>query len=444
MDKKYLDHILDGASGAAGDNSFRIGRHVFVGVAFAVLLVGGVGGWAMTAELSGAVIAQGSVKVDRNLRVIQHRDGGIVSEIAVREGDRVAQGQVLLRLDDVQTRAELSIVRAQLAELAIRKARLIAERDGVEALDLPVLVGQDDHVRLILRGETRLLEGNIRNRKTQKEQLTLSIEQLEEEIRGLEAQRVSTKRESGLAEIEHTKIKGLADRQLVDGTRLYTSDRELARLSGEMGATEASIARAKAKISEVRLQIISVDETARTDAQRELSLIDPKLAELKERGNAIDDRLARTDIRSPIAGTVNEITVNTLGGIISPAEKLITLVPDNADLKVEARLAVTDIDQVFVGQAARLRFSAFNQRVTPELKGVVVYVSPATTVDQASGEPRYLAEIKLNPTEAEKLGSNELRPGMPIEVFISTERRTALSYLAKPLTDQFSRAMRED
>lgn len=426
------------------ERRFRVGGRVAAGLAFGVLLLAGAGGWAATAELTGAVIATGAVKVDRNLKSIQHRDGGIVSEIAVREGDFVEEGQVLLRLDDVQTRAELSIVRAQLAELSIKKARLMAERDGLDRMELPRL--SDDagaHIDDIVRGETRLLEGNLRSRKTQTEQLALSIEQLGEEISGLEAQHAAKLEEFKIVEHEHGKIKGLADQKLIEGSRVYTTNRELARLNGEQAEVEAGIARARVRISEIRLQIIAVDETARTEAQRELSAVEPKLAELRERAAAIEDRLNRTDIRAPIAGIVNELSVNTIGGVITPAEKLVTLVPEDAELKIEAKLAPTDIDQVRVGQAAKLRFSAFNQRTTPELAGEIAYVAAATSVDQASGQSFYLAEVRISDDEMARLGDNRLRPGMPLEVFIATEDRTAISYLAKPLLDQFERALRE-
>jgi HlyD family type I secretion membrane fusion protein len=426
------------------DLTFRLGGRIFAGVAFGFLLVAGAGGWAATAQLTGAVIASGSVKVDQNLKAVQHRDGGIISEIAVKEGDFVNKDQVLLRLDDAQTRAELSIVRAQLAEAAIKKARLVAERDGLDKLQFTEeLVITTQHLQALLMGETRLLEGNLKNRKSQKEQLELGIDQLGEEIKGLDAQRASKVQEISLVDTEHKKMKNLADKRLIEGSRVYTTDRDMARMSGEKGEVDAQIARAKARISEIQLQIIAIDEAARTEAQRELSVVQPKIAELSERQIAIEDRLARTDIRAPIAGTINVLSVNTIGGVITPAETLVTIVPQDAALKIEAKLAPTDIDQVHIGQTAKLRFSAFNQRTTPELVGQVVYVSPATSMDEATKQPFYLAEIGVTADELERLNGQALMPGMPVEVFMSTEPRTALSYLSKPFTDQFSRAFRE-
>jgi HlyD family secretion protein len=418
---------------------------MFAGLVLGIILVLGCGGWAAFAQINGAVIAQGMIKVDQNLKTIQHRDGGIISEIAVREGDFVKAGQIMLRLDDVQTRAELSIVRSQLAELGARRARLIAERDALPAIPVSstdkVPVSQAD---LVGYGEVRLFEGNRVNRESQKEQLRFEIEQLGEEIKGLQAQQAAKTDELALVAAEHEKVKGLADKKLIERSRLYTSDRDLARLMGEQGEVNASIARARARTSSINLQIIAIDDSARTEAQRELSEVETKLSELNDRRTAIEDRLSRTDIRAPLSGIVNELSVHTIGGVITPAETLAMIVPENATLKVEAKLSPTDIDQVFVGQPATLRFSAFNQRTTPELKGRIIYVSAATTRDPATNEVYYVADVQVDPGELDKLGRQALMPGMPVEVYVSTEQRNAISYLSKPFTDQFAKAFREE
>lgn len=427
------------------DNAFPVGARVFAGLTLGMLLFAGAGGWAATTRLTGAVIASGVVTVDENLKAIQHRDGGIVSEIAVKEGDFVNRGQILLRLDDAQTRAELSIVRTQLVELTARQARLLAERDNLDRIEFSQeLSVKRDEFPSIFFGENRLFEGNHNNRKSQKQQLELGISQLDEEIRGLTSQSNSKADEINLVKVEHDKIKGLTDKRLMETSRKYVIDREMAKLLGEQGEIQANIARARARMSEIQLQIIAIDETARTEAQRELSVIEPKLSELLERRVAIEDRLARTDIRAPLSGTVNELSIHTIGGVITPAEKLVTLVPADAPLKIQAKLSPTDIDQVFLGQPAKLRFSAFNQRATPELHGKVAYVSAATSSDPSTGQTYYLADIVVPSDEQAKLGDNKLIPGMPVEVFVSTQERTAISFLAKPLTDQFNRAFREE
>lgn len=427
-----------------GDAVYRLGSRVLAGSLLGLLLLGGVGGWAATAQLTGAVIAQGVVAVDQNLKTIQHRDGGIVNMIGVREGDHVRAGQVLLRLEDAQTKAELSIVRSQIIELTARRARLVAERDSLARIEFPgTLDAADAEVAPILQGETRLFDGNRLNRESQKQQLELGVVQIGEEIGGLEAQRASKVDEMELVEVEYLKVKGLADARLIEGSRLYTASRERTRLLGERGEIDAAIARARTRMSEIRLQIIAIDENSRTEAQRELSVVETRLSEFQDRRTVIDDRLTRTDIRAPIDGIVNELNVHTLGGVITPAEVLVTIVPADARLKVEAKLAPTSIDQIHIGQPARLRFSAFNQRTTPELKGSVTYVAAATTREPATGEVFYLGNVEVDPQEMAKLGGQALLPGMPVEVFVSTDERTPVSYIFKPFMDQLNRAFRE-
>ncbi|MBZ9605985.1 HlyD family type I secretion periplasmic adaptor subunit [Phyllobacterium chamaecytisi] len=426
------------------ENTFPVGPRVFAGITLGLLLFVGAGGWAATAQLTGAIIAPGMVKVDQNLKSIQHRDGGIISEIAVKEGDFVTKGQIMLRLDDAETRAELSIVRTQLVELTAKQARLVAERDNLDAIMMSAeLTARTNDYPHVFFGEKRMFDGNRQNRESQKEQLILGIDQLGEEIKGLEAQHDAKIDEIALVKTEHGKIKGLTDKRLIETSRKYVIDREMAKLLGERGEVEANIARAKARMGEIRLQIIAIDETARTEAQRELSSIEPKLSELRERRVAMEDRLARADIRAPLSGTVNELAVHTIGGVITPAEKLVTLVPADASLKIEAKLSPTDIDQLYVGQPAKLRFSAFNTRTTPELHGKIAYVSAATSSDPTTGQVYYLCDVIVPSEELEKLGDSKLMPGMPVEVFVSTEQRTAMSFLSKPLADQFNRAFRE-
>ena len=422
---------------------FRLRRHVMAGILLGVLLFAGCGGWAATARLSGAVIAQGTVTVDQNLKEVQHRDGGIVAEIAVKQGDLVAAGQTLLRLDDTASRAELSIVRAQLVELVIRRARLAAERDGAERIVFP----RDVHAlapdaAAMLADETRLFEGNRFTRRSQTDQLELAIVQTGEEIRGLEARRAAKIEETDLLALEREKVVYLFNKGLTDGSRVHALNREWARINGEKAEIEASIARAKVRITDVRLQIIALEQNARTDAQRELRTLESRISELVDRRIVIEDRLSRTELRAPMTGRVNELSVFTVGGVITPAAKVVTLVPDDARLRVEAKVAPTDIDQVQQGQRARLRFSAFNQNTTPELRGAVAQISPATIRDPISGTMAYIVEVTIE-DDLSKLGPHALVPGMPVEVFISGLDRTAFAYLAKPLVDHFNRAFRE-
>lgn len=426
------------------ETAYRIGPLVFAGLALAVFLIVGVGGWAATARLTGAVIAMGTVSVDQNLKSIQHRDGGIVSEINVREGDTVKEGQVLIRLEDAQTRAELSIVKSQLVELVTRRARLLAERDGLPEIEFPAELSVDDStVTEAMSGAARLFEGQHASRESQRQQLMLGIEQIGDEIKGLVAQRQSKAAEAELSAVEQARIADLRDRQLTDSARLYSVNREVTQLLGQLGEIDAETARARTRISEINLQIIAIDEGARTEAQRELSVVETRIAELRDRQFAIEDRLARTDIRAPISGTVNELSIHTIGGVVSAAEVLVTIVPAEARLWIEARVPPVSIDQVSVLRPARLRFSAFNHRTTPELEGKVIHVSAATSRDSATGESYYLARVAVDDAELKKLGDQHLIPGMPVEVYMTTDERTALSYMVRPVTDQFNRAFRE-
>ena len=424
--------------------SNNIGPRIIIATILAIILIGGLGGWAMTAQLSGAVIASGKVIVDQQIKAVQHPDGGIVSAIRIREGDHVVEGQVILRLEETQTQAELSIIEAQLLELAVRRARLVAERDQSDTIEFPLELDLSlPVINALVKGEQRLFEGHKSHRESRKRQLELVISQVKDEISGLEAQLRSKDDETVLVEEHRTRLEYLVAQKLMEHTPLYAVKREVARLSGERGEVAASIARARTKVNEISLQILDIDENARTEAQRELTALDAKLSELTDRQLAVSDRLSRTEIRSPISGTIHELNIHTVGGVIVPAEVLTTIVPVNAHLAIEIMLPPTSIDQVEVGSFARVRLPALNQRTTPELDGKITYVSPATTLDQATGQYFYRAEIALEDGEMVKLGESRLIPGMPVEAYVTTSERTAMSYLIKPITDQLGKAFRE-
>lgn len=438
------------ASGAGGlsreRDVFSLWSRVAIGLGLIVVLVIGFGGWAALARLEGAVITTGVVKVDQNLKEVQHRDGGIIKTLAIRQGDLVKGGQVLATLDDVQVRAELLIVRSQLAEALGRQARLIAERDNLPSITFPKeLVGLASTAEAAIQGERRLFAGNKLGRDSQKEQLALSISQTGEEINGMESRLAAKLEEIKLVGEERDKLAGLFEKKIVEYARVYTAHRDWARILGERGEIEATIARAKVRTSEIKLQIIAVDQNASTEAQRDLRTVDARIAELNERKLAIEDRLSRTEIRAPVSGYVNELFVHTVGGVITPAARIATIVPESAELKFEVRILPVDIDQVREGQPARVRLSAFNRNTTPELRARVVMVSPASARDPSTGQEHYVAYVQLDASEdaLTQLRGIKLVPGMPAEVFISTQERTAVSYLTKPFTDQMNRAFRE-
>lgn len=426
----------------AGDNVFSMRGRVIVGVIFGLFLVGGVGGWAATAKMAGAVIGQGTVMVDEDLKVVQHIDGGVVREIGVRLGDRVSAGQVLLRLDNTQVQAEHAILLGQTVEFQTRRYRLLAERDGLNALNIPDAFFEEyPQAAVMADGEIQLFESNLEFYQQQMEQMQLQIGQLRQEIIGLQSQLTANQNEYELASADRARLRSLAQSQLVETARLSAAERDTARLQGQNGEIEAAIARAQSRISELQSRVIGMESDRRTVSQRELRAIDAQIGELSQRLHAASARLARVDIVAPVSGVVNELNVSTVGGVISPAERLLTIVPDDADLAIEFKVALTDIDQVTVGREATLRFSAFNQRVTPEATGVVTRVAAAAQVDPATGQSYYSADVEVT-SGHEKIG--DLVPGMPVEVFVQTEEQTAIAYFLKPFTDQAARAFRED
>lgn len=429
-------------AGKNRDLNFRIAPQVVGGLTLAGMLLFGFGGWAAVARLEGAVIAPGSVKVEQNLKEVQHRDGGIVKSILVRTGDVVREGQVLLTLDEVQTRAELQIIRAQLAENLARQARLIAERDNRESITFPPeLADLSQGHDALMSGEARVFHGNRLTRMSQIQQLELGIAQISQEIAGSEARRAAVADEMTLVETERTKVLDLFQRALISHDRVYAVNRELIRLQGTNGEIDAGIARARTRISEARLQILAIEQNARVEAQKELRGLEAKVAELQERHVAVRDRLSRMEVRAPISGIVNELNIHTVGGVVTPAAKILTIVPEGSDLSVEIRIAPNDINQLAVGQPARLRFTSFQANVTPEVPGKLSKISAATMKDPATGQPYYVGEVAIG--DRAKLGERPLIPGMPVEVYVSTQERTALSYMAKPVVDHFNRAFRE-
>lgn len=416
---------------------------VIAGLAFMGLLLVGLGGWAATAKLNGAVIASGTVKVDQNLKVIQHRDGGIIARIMVREGDPVEAGQVMMVLDDLQLRAEQSILRTQLNEALARVARLKAESAGADRIDFGPLAS-DTAAQVVIQGEERMFAGRQANLQSQEEQIRLAMDQIGQEVEGLQVQRTAFEDELVLVEAQHADLKNLLEKKLVEQSKVQASERELVQFRGRIGEIDTSIARSKMRVGELEVKRIALADQVQTEAQGELSLTEARVAELTDRLSAVEGQLARTRIRAPIAGLVNELRVHTEGGVISPAEVLATIVPSDATLKIEVRLAPSSVDQIWPGQEARLRFTAFNSRTTPELSGAIAQVSPATTVDANTGEAFYVASVSLSDSELAKLGDVTLLPGMPVEAYMTTREQTALAYLMRPVTDQFARAMREE
>lgn len=421
--------------------------HLLFGTLIAALLVIGLGGWAATANLAGAVIAAGTVVVDSNVKKVQHPTGGVVGEIKVRDGDRVQHGDLLLRLDETLTRANLAVIVSQLNELAVRQSRLRAERDGAEGigetLPRPSDYMIDRGIAEIMAGERTLFESRRRARAGQKAQLQERIAQLREEISGVDAQRVAKTRELALVGAELAEVEKLWDKNLMPLSKVTAIRRDAARIEGERAQLTATTAQAKGKITEIELQIIQIDNETRLEVMKDLREAQAKEAELIERRVAAEDQLKRVEIRAPQSGIVHQLSVHTVGGVITQSEPVMLIVPEDETLVIETKVLPQDIDHVHVGQAAFIRFTAFNQRTTPEFQGQVMRVSADLNKDPQTGQAYFIARISLRDAESKKLGSLRLVPGMPAEVHIATGDRTAISYLLKPLTDQFAKAFSE-
>ena len=431
---------------AARDARASIRRHVIFGCVVVAFLAVGLGGWAATAEIAGALIAQGSLVVDSNVKKVQHPTGGVVGEVRARDGDRVKAGDILVRLDETVTGANLAIITKGLTELYARKARLGAERDGADSVPAPKQLADktnDPDVQEALASERKLFELRRTARLGQKDQLQQRIKQLQEQITGLTAQQAAKSKEMDIIAQELQGVRDLWAKNLIQINRLTSLEREEARLQGEHGQLIATAAEAKGKIVETELQILQVDQQFTSDVAKELRDTDSKIGEYVERKVTAEDQLKRTDLRAPQDGIVFQSTANTVGGVITAGDPVMLIVPQMDTLLVEAKVEPKDIDQIQFGQPVVLRFSAFNMRTTPEINGTVVRVGADTSTDQRTGQSYYLVRIAMTPEEVAKLGDVKLTPGMPVEAFIQTGNRTMMSYLVKPLHDQLKRAFRE-
>jgi len=428
------------------DSQASIRRHIIAGSVIVGVLAIGFGGWASTAELSGALIAQGTIVVDSNIKKVQHPTGGVVGEVRVHDGDRVKAGDILIRLDETVTRANLAIVTKSLIELYARKARLGAERDGVDTVAMPPELkdqADDPDVKASLDSERKLFDLRRTARLGQKDQLRERIKQLQEQISGLVAQQDAKSKEISFVDQELSGVRELWQKNLVQLNRLTSLERDEARVEGERGQLVASAAEAKGRIAEIQLQILNIDQESSSDVAKELRETDSKIGEAVERKVTAEDQLKRIDIRAPQDGVVFQSTANTVGGVIAAGDPIMMIVPESDKLSVEVKVEPKDIDQVAIGQPVVLRFSAFNQRTTPELNGSVTRIGADTSNDQRTGQSYYLVRIGIEPSELDRLGPVKLTPGMPVESFIQTGKRTLVSYLVKPLHDQLMRSMRE-
>lgn len=428
---------------------FPAGKALYIGLFATLLLFGGFGGWAVFTEISGAVIASGQIEVEQNRQVVQHPDGGVIADIVVDEGDTVKAGDILIRLDPTLEKSELNIIEGQLFELMARRGRLIAERDGMDVITFdPRLLARAQgsaEIAELVQGQENLFHARRDSVAKQKEQLAKRLNQIENQIDGIAAQKTALNTQLDLLSQELADQQKLLDRGLAQSSRVLALQRSQAELLGDLGDLTARQAESEGRITEIYIEIETLDSRQREDAISRLRDQQFRALELEERYNALNEKLSRMDISAPVSGIVYGLTVFTPRSVIRPAEPILFLIPQDRPLVITARVPPTDIDQVYVGQDALLRFSALDQRTTPELFGRVTKVSPDAFQDEASQSAFYRAEIILNDGQIDRLPANvTLIPGMPVEAFIRTTDRTPLAYLIKPLADYFAKAFREN
>ncbi|WP_226779772.1 HlyD family type I secretion periplasmic adaptor subunit [Oceaniglobus trochenteri] len=432
----------------SGARPWSATRPMVIGLLALLALVGGFGTWATMTQISGAIIASGQIEVERNRQVVQHPDGGVVSEILVDEGDTVAAGDVLVRLDATLLQSDLTTVESQLFELMSRRARLTAERDDKDTIvfdpELLEVAARRPEVLDLVDGQTRLFEARRVSIDQQVQQLNIRRQQIASQITGVTAQQNALTAQLDLVGQELDAQQSLLDRGLAQASRVLALQREDARLRGVVGELEASAAQSAERITEIELEILRLGATRREDAITQIRDLQYRELELAERRRALREQLSRLDIKSPVSGVVYGMTVFAERSVIRAADPVLFIVPQDRPLVIAAQVASIHIDQVYLGQEVILRFSAFDARTTPEFIGEVTQISADAFTDEASRSSFYRAEIQLRANEIEKLPENlTLIPGMPVEAFLRTEDRTPIAYLLRPLSDYFAKAFRE-
>lgn len=428
-------------------DTWNLRGHIIAGAVLIFLLFGVVGGWAVASDIAGAVVTTGQVVVESNVKKVQHREGGMIAELLVRDGEQVQAGQLLVRMDDTVPRANLEVIRNQIVELTARRLRLEAIRDGRTEIVAPAgfqAPGGADAFADALKAEQTLLTAQLDLRQQKRKQLKEQTAQIQQEVKGQSAQRASREAQVKLIEQELVGLRELWKKKLIPLSRLNALERDAERLHGEGGELTAAIAQSKNKISEIEMQITQIDADLLAETLAELREVSAKLAELAERQVAAEDQLRHVDVRAPRAGFVQQLAVHTVGGVVNPGETMMLIVPQEDRLIVEARIDPQHIDQVDLGREAYVRFSSFSQKTTPELVGRIYTIAADAIVDQNTGVSYYLARLEFDRDTLPESLRNRLVPGMPAEIYVQTGSRSVLSYFVKPLTDQLERTFREE
>lgn len=416
------------------------------GLVLFIFIFGFVGVWAATAPLSSAAVAMGKVVLNQNKKTIQHLEGGIVAEIFVQEGDKVEAGDPLVRLSDINAKAKLDILRMQVNTARAAEARLLAIRDGKQTPDFHrdlIAQSKDEDMRDLLQAQTRLFASQQLAFQGQLDVMSQRVKQLEDEIKGLQSRKRASERQLQLIEDEIGSVRELVNRGLAQKPRLLSLQRDKAELEGSIGEFTSLIAKSGQSIGENKIQMINLRTERINEVMEELSTTQDTIADVEERLRAARDVMNRIIVMAPQSGTVTGLMVHTIGGVISPGDPIMDIVPQDDELIIEARVLPTDIDIVYAGLDARVRLSAFKVREVPMLNGKVKHVSADSFIDKSSGEQFYTARIKVNDGELDALEGVELYPGMPADVLVVTGAKTPLQYLLDPLSSYALKAMRE-
>lgn len=418
-----------------------------IGVFAIIFLLGGAVLWAFLAQIKGAVIAPGTLVVESKPKVIQHLDGGIVGEILVKDGDVVVENQLLMRLDPTMLEANRLIVETRYNETLARVARLEAERDGLDAISWSeALLEQSENlaVQTAMIGQENLFEARFVAAKGLVRQLRQRIAQNNNQIEGLRSLIRSQDSQGKLLDSELADLKIGLDKGVVTRARYNSIARERTRLEGEMARNGTEIARLRNAITETEVEILQARREQQESILTELRVAQTESSDFKEQLTTAADQRRRIDVTSPSDGVVHNLMVTTLGAVVQPGQEIMQIIPQNERLIIEAQVQTQDIDQIYPGQHARIRFSALNARKTPEVNGSVLQSSPDSLVDPITGIPFYSVRLVVQPEELKRLNGQMLLPGMPAEAFMQTESRSVMSYLVKPASDAMSRSFREE
>jgi HlyD family secretion protein len=394
-------------------------------------------------------MAPGIVQVETTRKTIQHLEGGIIEKVLVNDGQRVAEGQPLLRLDGTKARATLDSLRGQIWDALAREARLQAERDGLAEVAFPQILREEKDpaeqvtVAGILAGQVKIFESRRSLLDTKIGVIRQRIEQSREEIGGLKAQEVSARRQLRLIEEEAQGVRQLVERGLERRPRLLQLERQQAEIEGKRGETIAAMAKANQTIAEAEIQILNQRNDTQNEVAEQLRETQKKLLEMTEQQRAAADVLKRIEVRSPVAGVVTDLKVHTRGTVVQPGEALLDVVPLGDRLIVEAQVKPDDIKAVRVGLPSQVRLTAYRQRSTPPLAGKVDYISADRMMDKHTNQPYYLARIVIDEAELAEVKKVELIAGMQAEVMIKTGETTVALYALSPIRDSFRNAFRD-